>query len=503
MRDYINNQHRYYSLDYYLKKRFKTKVFKVALNGNFTCPNRDGTISNKGCIFCSPAGSGDFAGNRHDSLAKQFNEVKTIIHHKWPNASYIVYFQANTNTYAPLEKLKKIYEEAISLDQNIVAISIATRPDCLSKEIVEYLGELNQRLPVWVELGLQTIDEQVATFINRGYQLDVFTEAVTNLHQQGIEVIVHIINGLPNETKEMMLNTIRFLNSQKIQGIKIIGDMPIYVAYDSSDVWANPKYWQLDKNLVPKVVAGVPPDYFARTGQLWGNPIYNYQLMKKDGYTWWIKRIEESFKIYDVVRIDHFRGFESYYAIKYTDKTAEFGKWIKGPGNSLFKKIKQSLGELEIIAEDLGFLTPEVYQLLEDTGYPGMKILQFGFDPNADSEYLPHNYSPNSIAYTGTHDNKTLKDWLASITEEEKEFCFAYANINNEEEAVNKLIKCVLASPSETVIIPLVDYLELGEEARFNIPSTLGNNWVWRMDESDLTEELQERILKNTKTYKR
>lgn len=221
MRDYINNQHRYYSLDYYLKKRFKTKVFKVALNGNFTCPNRDGTISNKGCIFCSPAGSGDFAGNRHDSLAKQFNEVKTIIHHKWPNASYIVYFQANTNTYAPLEKLKKIYEEAISLDQNIVAISIATRPDCLSKEIVEYLGELNQRLPVWVELGLQTIDEQVATFINRGYQLDVFTEAVNNLHQQGIEVIVHIINGLPNETKEMMLNTIRFLNSQKIQGIKI------------------------------------------------------------------------------------------------------------------------------------------------------------------------------------------------------------------------------------------------------------------------------------------
>ncbi len=221
MRDYINNQHRYYSLDYYLKKRFKTKVFKVALNGNFTCPNRDGTISNKGCIFCSPAGSGDFAGNPHDSLAKQFNEVKTIIHHKWPNASYIVYFQANTNTYAPLEKLKKIYEEAISLDQNIVAISIATRPDCLSKEIVEYLGELNQRLPVWIELGLQTIDEQVATFINRGYQLDVFTEAVNNLHQQGIEVIVHIINGLPNETKEMMLNTIRFLNSQKIQGIKI------------------------------------------------------------------------------------------------------------------------------------------------------------------------------------------------------------------------------------------------------------------------------------------
>jgi len=286
-------------------------------------------------------------------------------------------------------------------------------------------------------------------------------------------------------------------------GIKIIGDMPIYVAYDSSDVWANPNYWQLDQNLVPKVVAGVPPDYFARTGQLWGNPIYDYTLMEKDGYSWWVKRIEESFKIYDVVRIDHFRGFESYYAIKYTDKTAEFGKWMKGPGNSLFQKIKEELGDLEIIAEDLGFLTPEVYQLLRDTGYPGMKILQFGFDPKEDSEYLPHNYSSNSIAYTGTHDNKTLKDWLASITKEEKEFCFAYANINHEEEAVNKLIKCALSSPSEIVIIPLADYLELGEEARFNIPSTLGNNWVWRMDNADLTEKLQKRILENTKIYKR
>jgi 4-alpha-glucanotransferase len=225
--------------------------------------------------------------------------------------------------------------------------------------------------------------------------------------------------------------------------------------------------------------------------------------MEKDGYSWWVKRIEESFKIYDVVRIDHFRGFESYYAIKYTDKTAEFGKWMKGPGNSLFQKIKEELGDLEIIAEDLGFLTPEVYQLLRDTGYPGMKILQFGFDPKDDSEYLPHNYSSNSIAYTGTHDNKTLKDWLASITKEEKEFCFAYANINHEEEAVNKLIKCALSSPSEIVIIPLADYLELGEEARFNIPSTLGNNWVWRMDNADLTKKLQKRILENTKIYKR
>lgn len=299
---------------------------------------------------------------------------------------------------------------------------------------------------------------------------------------------------------EQWLNLKNYANEK---GIKIIGDMPIYVAYDSSDVWANPKNWQLDKNLVPTVVAGVPPDYFAKTGQLWGNPIYDYQLMEKDGYSWWVRRIEEAFKLYDIVRIDHFRGFESYYAIKYTDKTAEAGKWIKGPGASLFQRIKEKLGDLEIIAEDLGFLTPEVYTMLRQTGYPGMKILQFGFDPQDDSEYLPHNYLPNSVAYTGTHDNKNLKDWLESLTPEVKEFCFDYANINSEEEAVNKLIKCTLASSSNIVIIPLADYLELGQEARFNIPSTLGKNWVWRMDDKDLTEVLQKRIYKNTKIYKR
>lgn len=221
MKAYSTNQHRYYNLDYYLKTKFNMKVFKVALNGNFTCPNRDGTISDKGCIFCSPEGSGDFAGYRYDSLAKQFYDVKTMIHNKWPNAAYIVYFQANTNTYATLEKLKKIYEEAIHLDANIVAISIATRPDCLSEDILDYLEALNQRIPVWIELGLQTIDEDIAVFINRGYKLDVFQQAVTNLNRRKIEVIVHIINGLPYETKDMMLNTIAYLNTQPIQGIKI------------------------------------------------------------------------------------------------------------------------------------------------------------------------------------------------------------------------------------------------------------------------------------------
>ena len=221
MKEYITNQHRYYTLDYYLKKRFKSKVFKVALNGNFTCPNRDGKVSHNGCIFCSPSGSGDFAGNPADNLEKQFKSVSEIVHHKWPNALYIAYFQANTNTYKPLNELKELFEKAISLNEKIVCLSIATRPDCLQDEIIEYLGEINKKIPVWIELGLQTSNDSTAKFINRGYDLDIFTDAVTRLRKRKIETIVHIINGLPHETEIDMYNTISYLNKLDIQGIKI------------------------------------------------------------------------------------------------------------------------------------------------------------------------------------------------------------------------------------------------------------------------------------------
>lgn len=221
MEEYINNQHRYYTLDYYLKKRFNGKVFKVALNGGFTCPNRDGKISTKGCIFCSESGSGDFAGKRSDPLDKQFNEVKDIIHQKWKDAKYIAYFQANTNTYGDINKLRKIFYEAISLNPNIVALSIATRPDCLEENVLDLLEEINTKIPVWVELGLQTIHQTTADFINRGYKLDVFDSAINALRKRNIETIVHIINGLPYETKEMMLETCKYLNNLDIQGIKI------------------------------------------------------------------------------------------------------------------------------------------------------------------------------------------------------------------------------------------------------------------------------------------
>ena len=221
MKEYINSQHRYYTLDYYFKSKFNSKVFKVALNGNFTCPNRDGKISNKGCIFCSEMGSGDFAGDKKLSLKEQYNQIKSILLNKWPNAKYIPYFQANTNTYGSLEKIKSLFDEAITLDDNIVSIDIATRPDCISDEILNYLNELNKKVPVIIELGLQTIHEATATLINRGYKLDVFNDCIKRLKKHNIEVIVHIINGLPLETKEMMLQTVEYLNTMNIDGIKI------------------------------------------------------------------------------------------------------------------------------------------------------------------------------------------------------------------------------------------------------------------------------------------
>lgn len=288
--------------------------------------------------------------------------------------------------------------------------------------------------------------------------------------------------------------------------IKIIGDMPIYVALDSCDVWSDPKNWLLDEELNPKEVAGVPPDYFSKTGQLWGNPIYNYELMKENGYSWWIKRIEESFKLFDVVRIDHFRGFEAYYSIPSTEKTAINGKWVKGPGIELFNAIKEKLGKKDIIAEDLGLLTEDVYELLEKCGYPGMKVLQFGFNPNEDSEHLPHNYRNHMVCYTGTHDNMTLKEWLETISKEEYNFVCEYLGISLNtkiDDIIDKLIRILFLSVAERIIVPFSDYLHLGKDARFNTPSVLGENWSFRIKKEDMSCELIEKIFKLTKTYRR
>lgn len=288
------------------------------------------------------------------------------------------------------------------------------------------------------------------------------------------------------------------------KGIEIIGDIPIYVALDSADVWVFPDLFQLDESREPTDVAGCPPDAFSPTGQLWGNPLYNWEEHKKWGYNWWIDRIKDSLKLYDIVRIDHFRGFEGYYAIPYGDKTAEKGEWRKGPGIELFNAIKNELGDnLPIIAEDLGFLTEDVHKLLRDSGFPGMKVLEFAFDPREPSNYLPHTYSFNSVVYIGTHDNDTIKGWLGELDKDTIEFCMKYLDAETEEDIPRKLILTALASVSDTAIIQMQDYLGLGSEARMNIPSTLGNNWKWRMSKGAATKKLAKKIAKASSIYAR
>lgn len=286
-------------------------------------------------------------------------------------------------------------------------------------------------------------------------------------------------------------------------GIKIIGDIPIYVAYDSADVWSNPDLFCLDENLVPIRVAGCPPDYFSPTGQLWGNPLYNWETMKKDGYSWWIDRVNSVLSMYDMVRIDHFRGFESYYTIPFGDPTAENGEWVKGPGIGLFKAINKKLGKINVIAEDLGFLTQEVSDMLAESGYPGMEVMQFAFDPSGNSTYLPHNHEANSICYTGTHDNETLAGWLKSISNEELAFCKQYLKLDLLEGYNWGVLRGCWGSVCQTAIAPLQDFLNLSSKARMNIPSTIGGNWTWRVKPEMVTMSLARRINRLTKTYGR
>lgn len=287
-------------------------------------------------------------------------------------------------------------------------------------------------------------------------------------------------------------------------GIEIIGDIPIYVAEDSVDAWSAPENFKMDlKEMKPLFVAGCPPDMFSETGQLWGNPIYDWDAMKKNNYKWWISRIKESLKLYDIIRIDHFRGFESYWQIPYGEPTAVNGKWVKGPGMSLFNAIKKELGEINVIAEDLGFLTDEVKEFLAETGYPGMKILEFAFG-GGDSEYLPHNYTKNCIAYTGTHDNDTFLGWFEKTgSKKEVRNAIRYLGLNEEEGYNWGFIRGIWSSIADTAIAPMQDFLNLGHEARVNLPSTLGINWQWRAKKEDINENLANKIYKFTKLYGR
>ncbi|MGN1398858.1 MAG: 4-alpha-glucanotransferase [Erysipelotrichaceae bacterium] len=267
-------------------------------------------------------------------------------------------------------------------------------------------------------------------------------------------------------------------------GIKIIGDVPIYVALDSADVWADPKQFFVDENIQPIEVAGCPPDGFSAVGQLWGNPLYNWQYMKTTGYSWWERRLKSALENYDVVRIDHFRGFDSYYSIPYCQKTAVNGHWNQGPGIDLFRTLESKLGKMPIIAEDLGFLTDSVKQLLKESGYPGMKVLQFAFNPNEESDYLPHKYNHNCVVYTGTHDNDTILGWEKTSRHGDVEFAKRYLNCN---EPLNyAMVRAASSSVGDTCIVTMQDLLSLSSEARMNAPSTVGTNWKWRCRKEDM-----------------
>ena len=288
-------------------------------------------------------------------------------------------------------------------------------------------------------------------------------------------------------------------------GIEIIGDIPIYVAFDSADTWAAPELFQFDENKEPSAVAGCPPDGFSATGQLWGNPLYDWEYHKKTGYAWWMRRIVHCFRLYDIVRIDHFRGFDEYYAIPYGEKTAVNGKWMPGPGIEFFRTMEKKLGRLNIIAEDLGFLTDSVLKLLDDTGFPGMKVIQFAFDSRESANYLPHTYTENCVVYTGTHDNDTTRGWYHHVNKECRDFAKEYLHKHalDEDELAWDFIAMAMGSVAKLCVIPVQDYLCRGSEARINTPSTLGNNWVWRLKKDEINDTLIKEIRKITKLYGR
>lgn len=277
-------------------------------------------------------------------------------------------------------------------------------------------------------------------------------------------------------------------------GIELIGDLPIYVSPDSADLWTHPELFLVDDELKPIEVSGCPPDAFAPTGQLWGNPLYNWERMEQDDYDWWIRRLNAAMRIYDVVRIDHFRGFESYYAIPAADKDATGGHWRKGPGIRFINVLKKRIPGIRIIAEDLGFLTDDVRRLLKESGFPGMKVLQFAFDSREKSDYLPYRYERNCVVYTGTHDNTTTEDWQYSAPPADVEYAKRYLNVTRADEFTYAMIRAALGSVADTCIIPMQDYLCLGAQARMNIPGTVGGNWRWRVRGDALTPELAEKI---------
>ena len=286
-------------------------------------------------------------------------------------------------------------------------------------------------------------------------------------------------------------------------GIELIGDVPIYVPYDSVEVWKDPQLFRLDETLTPTEVAGCPPDAFTADGQLWGNPLYRWDVMKENGFQWWIDRLGAAGKLFDVVRLDHFRGFEAYWSVPYGDENARGGKWVKGPGMDFVNALKEKLPELNFIAEDLGYLTQEVIDLRDESGYPGMKVLEFAFDSKEPSEYRPHTYTANTVCYTGTHDNMTMRQWFEEASDEAVKVAVDYMALTKKEGYVWGTIRTAMSSVSERAIVQMQDYLNLGGEARMNFPGKPSGNWTWRAKKGFTSNGLAAKILELTNRYDR
>ena len=362
-------------------------------------------------------------------------------------------------------------------------------------------------------------DDKCIGFVGAAVYADRLMDSITSIDIKGLPNKEYIFlnnadnSYIYNQDSELInqvsedkgcLGVADTLKNAEENNIKIIGDLPIYVSYDSADVWAHPEEFQLDENLCPIEVAGCPPDGFSADGQLWGNPLFNWDYMKETGYQWWVNRIAYQSKIYDVIRIDHFRGFDEYYAIPYGDSTAKNGYWKPGPGMDLFTTIENKLGKLPIIAEDLGFLTDSVKQLLASTGFPGMKVLEFAFDSrDTGSGYLPHCYPNNCVVYTGTHDNDTILGWFETAPEEFQNNAIRYLRLTKEEGYHIGMMRCAWASVADTAIMQMQDFLGLGVEGRMNTPSTLGGNWTWRCLPGDYNNELADWLYEETKIYDR
>ncbi|MBQ7149217.1 MAG: 4-alpha-glucanotransferase [Pseudobutyrivibrio sp.] len=429
-----------------------------------------------------------FAGNPYfidlDMLIKDgLLTQKEVEAENWgTNPRYVDYGQIYESRFKVLEKAKKRgYKDALGEISFFKEQNPWVENYALFMSIKKHFGQLSWQ--EWPEEDIRLHEEKA---------VEKYREKL----KEDIEFFVYIQFLFFKQWDKLK----KYINSL---GIEVIGDLPIYVALDSCDVWAEPEFFSLDDENYPVEVAGVPPDYFSEDGQLWGNPCYNWKALKKDKYRWWIRRIEGAAKLYDVLRIDHFRGFDEYWAVPAKDDTAKNGRWKKGPGMDLVGLLSKKFPKIQFIAEDLGEPSPTVVQLLEDSGWPGMKVLEFAFDSGEPNNYQPHTYDKNCVCYTGTHDNATVMEWYAEANKKDKDYARKYLGISKSEGFNWGMIRGGMSSVAVLFVAQMQDFLGLGKYNRINVPGTKSGNWQWRLLSKELETELAEKIFDISAMYDR